>query len=178
MNETEHPRKLPRSIAVRLADLRRHYGALLHAMGAFGEDFAPEELAAAARSDDPDELARLYSVERPFELLDNYVVELAAAGLVAAGTLAPGEEPSSGIEALRKLHDEGVISRQRCKRLEQIHRARSALQHRYPDMQTHALHEAVHAIAAELPGFLADYARWLRELGFGEMGSPKQLRPS
>jgi uncharacterized protein YutE (UPF0331/DUF86 family) len=101
-------------------------------------------------------------------LLDNYIVELAGAGLVAAGVLAPGEEPSSGIETLRMLRDEGVISRQRCGRLERIHRARSELQRRYPDLQSHALHEAVQLLTAELPGFLADYARWLRELGFGE----------
>lgn len=137
-------------------------------MGAFGDDFSREELAAAAVSEDPDELARVYAVERPFELLDNYIVELAGASLVAAGVIAPGEEPSSGIETLRRLRDEGVISQQRCGRLERIHRARSELQHRYPDVQSHALHEAVELLAAELPGFLADYARWLRELGFGD----------
>jgi uncharacterized protein YutE (UPF0331/DUF86 family) len=161
-------RRLPRPIATRLADLRRHHRALLYAMGGFGEDFDLDAFAAASASADPEELARVYAVERPFELVDNYVVELAVAGLEAAGTLEPGEDPGGGIAALRRLRDAGVVSQQRCDRLERVHRVRTEIQHEYPDVRSRSVHEAAYLLASELPGFLRDYARWLRELGFGK----------
>lgn len=165
---TDAPRTPPKAVLVRLADLQRHFGALRHAMSGFGDDFDLEPYELAAASDDPVELARVYAVERPFELLDNYVIELGSAGLVAAGVYQPGSEPTSGIAILRALRDQGVISAERCTRLERIHRARTDVQHEYPDVRAHNLHEAAHLLVAELPGFVGDYQTWLRKLGFGK----------
>lgn len=137
-------------------------------MASFEGDFDLELFAAAAASDDPEELVRAYAVERPFELLDNYVIELAGAGLVEAGVYEPGSAPSSGIAILRDLRDAGVISAERCTRLERIHRVRSELQHAYPGIRAHSVHEAAHLLVAELPGFVRDYQGWLRTLGFGK----------
>lgn len=137
-------------------------------MAGFGDDFDLELFAAASASEDPDELIRAYAVERPFELLDNYVIELAAAGLVEALVYQPGSVPSSGIAVLRALRDAGVISAERCTRLERIHRVRSELQHAYPDVRAHAVHEAAHLLVVELPGLVRDYQGWLRTLGFGK----------
>lgn len=168
MTDAAEPRKLPRAVAVRLADVTRHFNALTHAMGDFGDDFDLDLFEAAAMSHNPDELARVYAVERPFELLDNYVVELGAAGLVEAGVYQPGGEPASGITILRALRDAGVISTGRCERLERIHRVRTDVQHEYPDVRSHSVHEAAHLLVSELPGFMKDYAGWLRELGFAK----------
>src|SRR5438067_5509870 len=66
--------KPPRAIRTRLADVPRHYKALGYALEQFGGE---EEYVAAASSTDPRELARVYAVERPFELLEKYVIELA-----------------------------------------------------------------------------------------------------
>lgn len=168
MSTAGAPRKLPKAILVRLADLRRHLDALRHAMAGFGNDFDLEFFAAASASDDPDELVRAYAVERPFELLDNYVIELAVAGLVEARIYQPGSAPSSGIAVLRAVRDVGVISAERCTRLERIHRVRTDVQHAYPDVRAHAVHEAAHLLVVELPGFVRDYQGWLRKLGFGK----------
>lgn len=137
-------------------------------MGGFGDDFDLGAFEAASAANDPDELVRVYAVERPFELLDNYVIELATEGLVTAGVLEAGEDPGGGIAVLRRLRDANVISRARCDRLERVHRVRSEIQHEYPDVRSHSVHEAAQLLTAELPGFLADFARWLRVLGFGK----------
>src|ERR687888_446551 len=100
MSGSGSPKALPPPIVIRLNDLRRHFEALRHAMGTFGEDFEADAFRAASLSHDPAELASVYAVERPFELLDNYIVELAAEGLSAAG-VAIGD--LSGVRLLRAL---------------------------------------------------------------------------
>jgi len=159
-------RPLPREIATRLADLRRHYEALQHALD--GVDAAA--FAAAARARDPGELGRAYVIERPFELLANYVVELAREGLEAAGLLERGAAVG-GAECLRALAEHRGVSAARAGRLLIVHRARNDLQHEYPGARSQATWEAARLLADELPGFLRDYARWLRSLGFGPPGA-------
>jgi uncharacterized protein YutE (UPF0331/DUF86 family) len=138
-------------------------------MEAFGDDFSLDAFTAASGSSDPEELARVYAVERPLELLENYVVELAAAGIELAGLRGPGE-PASGIRDLRHLQAEGVVSRRRCDRLVRLHEIRNMLVHEYPDLRARTVHEAAGLLVVELPGFLRDYGAWLRSLGYGRSG--------
>lgn len=69
MSTADAPRKLPKAILVRLADLRRHLDALRHAITGFGDDFELELFAAASASDEPDELVRAYAVANGLTIL-------------------------------------------------------------------------------------------------------------
>jgi len=154
------PNPLPRRIAVRLADLRRHYEALALVL----ERTSHEEFQSAARASDPEGLARsVYPVERGSEILGNYVAELVELGLRQLG-IEPGDRTAS----LRLLQQEGVIGSERRRRLHGALRARNALQHEYPDVRADMTYDAATGLLAELPGFLRDYARWLRRLGYGD----------
>jgi hypothetical protein len=60
-----------------------------------------------------------------------------------------------------------VISKSRQERLAVIYRARSEMQHAYPDVVADTTYDAASALLVELGGFFRDCARWLRELGYG-----------
>jgi predicted nucleotidyltransferase len=73
----------------------------------------------------------------------------------------------SSTKVLEQLEAEGVISKSRRERLAAIYRVRNEMQHAYPDVAIHATYEAARSLLDELGGFFNDYARWLRELGYG-----------
>lgn len=151
---------LPTPIKTRLAETRKHALALK----ALLEGTTKEAFVAAARDGSPGALIEtVYPVERAFEILTNFVVELAELGL----QLAEIVPDSSSAKVLRQLETERVVSKSRRARLAAIYRARSELQHAYPDVGAQATYDAARALLDELGGFFGDYARWLRELGYG-----------
>jgi uncharacterized protein YutE (UPF0331/DUF86 family) len=154
--------KPPRPIRTRLADVPRHYKALGYAL----EQFESEDAyVAAATSTDPKELARVYAVERPFELLENYVIELAHRGLVEAGAIAAADS-TTGREDLRSLAASGVLTTTLGDRLMELHDLRNQLVHDYPDVKAHRLYAAATALLPLVREFMARYLTWLADLGF------------
>jgi uncharacterized protein YutE (UPF0331/DUF86 family) len=154
--------RLPCKIAVRLADVRRHYEALGHII----EQTTREDFIRASRLADPEALAgRVYPLERAFEILSNYVAELNELGLAEAG-LEPGDRPAN----LRLLQRERVLSATRTRRWRGILEARNELQHAYPDIRASGIHEAASELAGDFPAYVRDYVAWMRRLGFGETG--------
>lgn len=162
-------RRLPVEITTRLADTGRHYEALRHALEAFGDE-AAGGFETAARSQDPIQLAATYAVERPFQILAGYVVELASSGLDLAGLRSRGGLPS-GVQDLRGLRDAGVLSRDQCERLIEIWRYRNGLVHEYPGIKPARTHAAARQLVRELPPFLRRYGDWLRGLGYAAPSS-------
>ena len=163
--ESEAERPLPRAITVRLADVRRHYHALVHLL----DETTGEQFVTAARMSDPAQLARqVYPLERAFEILSNYVAELNELGLSAAG-MSPGDRPAN----LRLLNRERVLGAERTRRWRGILGVRNELQHAYPDVRAAGIYEAATSLRDDLPGYLRDYVSWMRRLGFGrsEVGS-------
>jgi uncharacterized protein YutE (UPF0331/DUF86 family) len=154
--------KPPRPIRTRLADVPRHYKALGYALEQLGSE---EAYVAAATSTDPRELARAYAVERPFELLENYVIELAHRGLVESGAIAAAES-TTGREDLRSLAADGVITKTLRDRLVELHDLRNQLVHEYPDVKAHRLHAAATAFLPLVREFMSRYLTWLADLGF------------
>jgi len=150
--------KPPRAIRTRLADVPRHYKALGYALEQFGGE---EEYVAAATSTDPRELARVYAVERLFELLENYVIELAHLGLVETGTIG-AEDSTTGREDLRSLADNDVITKTLRDRLVELHELRNQLVHEYPDVKAHRLYAASTALLPLVREFMSRYLTWLR----------------
>ena len=154
------PRQLPRPIRARLQDIGRHYRALRANL----DSISLEDYSRASVSSDERQLSRLvYPIERPFEIVDNYVVELAELALeeLALGT---GDARWN----LRRLEEEGAISGERRRRLTEVHRIRNDAQHGYADVPARLLYEAAQQLVAEVPGLLRDYARWLRKHGYGK----------
>jgi uncharacterized protein YutE (UPF0331/DUF86 family) len=144
----------------RLAATQKHALALKTLL----EQTTKEEFVAAAREGSPDALVRhVYPLERVFEILVNFVVELAELGLQAAEIVPDG----SSAKVLEQLEKESVISRSRRARLAAIYRARNEMQHAYPDVVAQSTYDAAQSLLAELGGFFADCARWLRKLGYG-----------
>jgi uncharacterized protein YutE (UPF0331/DUF86 family) len=156
----EQPGKpLPRKIAVRLADLRRHYEALAHLL----EQTSAEQFVRASRLDDSEALGRyVYPLERAFEILCNYVAELNELGLEAAG-LTAGDRSTN----LRLLEREKVLGAERSRRWRAILEARNELQHEYPDIRAAGVYQAAVELADDLPRYMRDYVGWMRRLGFG-----------
>jgi uncharacterized protein YutE (UPF0331/DUF86 family) len=154
--------KPPRAIRTRLADVPRHYKALGYALEQFETE---EEYVAAATSTDPRELARAYAIERPFELLENYVIELAHRGLTETGAIA-AEDSTTGRENLRLLADRGVITKTLRNRLIEVHELRNQLVHEYPDVKAHRLYGAAIALLPVVRDFMSRYLTWVADLGF------------
>ena len=155
------PRPLPRKIRVRLADTRSHYQALALAL----ERISGEDYGQALATRDAERLAvHAYPIERPLEILTNYVIELARMGLELAGKDSTGTAPV----ILERLRAEGVIGEQRRATLKSIHDQRNELQHEYPDARAALVYDAAVGLVDELPGFFRDYAAWMRHLGFAK----------
>jgi uncharacterized protein YutE (UPF0331/DUF86 family) len=151
---------LPTPIKTRLAETGKHALALKRLL----EHTSKQEFVAAVAEGSTDALlTKVYPLERGFEILVNFVVELAALGLQLAEIVPDG----SSAKVLKQLEAEHVISKSRRERLAAIYRARSEMQHAYPDVGANATYDAARSLLDELAGFFRDYARWLRELGYG-----------
>jgi hypothetical protein len=104
-----------------LEDLPRQYAALEHAMASFGETFDVERfMAAYDTSDDMGAYNRVQAVERALGRVQNYVGELAAAGVkLAALPTAADSHGSSAQQGFEALRDARIISRSLCRKLVQ-----------------------------------------------------------
>jgi len=153
------PKPLPRSIAKRIVELPPHVRALREnlariALEDYQDAFAKKTTAALN--------AFVYPLERPFEIVDNILLELAEEGLAAAQK-ATGPDRA---DDLRRLRDLKVISAARYKRLLKAHRIRNDAQHAYVDLDPKLVYEAASTFPDEALAFLREYVAWLRELGF------------
>lgn len=147
---------------MRLADARSHYRALVLAL----ERTSAADYEQALKTREAEALMQhAYPLERPFEILDNYIVELARAGLDLAGKDSTG----TALSVFKRLRSEGVISEARQKKLRDVNDRRNEVQHEYPDARAALVYEAATVLVAELPGFFRDYGAWMRGLGFGEL---------
>jgi uncharacterized protein YutE (UPF0331/DUF86 family) len=142
-------------VRTRLRDIPRHLRALQSILATNDED----RYAAAAKSSEPDVLARdVYPLERAFEILIGYVVELAEAGVEALGL-----ESQDGVKDLRVLAEHGALARSRAERLIAVHRARNNLVHQYPDVRARSVFEAATTLDADTGPFVRDFVPWLIE---------------
>jgi uncharacterized protein YutE (UPF0331/DUF86 family) len=161
------PKPLPREFRLRLVDVPRHLRALEFALEQFDDE---DDFAEAARSKDPRELGRVYAVERPFELLDNYNVELARLGLVEAGLRAV-DDTATAKSNFWLLADGGVIPKTLADRLIDVHELRNQLAHEYPDVRARQVYEAAHALRAAVAPYYDALVKWLASLGFAVPGA-------
>jgi predicted nucleotidyltransferase/uncharacterized protein YutE (UPF0331/DUF86 family) len=147
--------RLPIDVRARLRDMPRHLRALQSILAGTDED----RYSNAARSTDADALTReVYPLERAFEIVSNYVVELAKSAVELLGV-----ESQDAVQNLRRLGSEGAISRSRTEQLVDVHRMRNNLTHQYPDVRARLVFEAAEILEREVGPFLRSLTPWYIE---------------
>jgi uncharacterized protein YutE (UPF0331/DUF86 family) len=134
---------------------------LLVTMEEFGPGFAEEWFLAAARSPDVHERNRVTVIERLYEVLLNWAVELAARALAEGQRLGMVDKsPGRPWDRLAAL---GAISHESAARLQKAKELRDVLAHAYPPANWKTLHEGVLILVDELDPYVAGFERWVSE---------------
>jgi uncharacterized protein YutE (UPF0331/DUF86 family) len=131
---------------------------LLAAIEEFEPGFGKDQFLAAASSTDARERNKVAVVERQYEVLINWLHELAARGLAEGQRLGVVDKsPGHPWERLAAL---GIISHDSAERLQEAKEMRDALAHAYPPANWKTVHEGVLMLVNELDRYVADFARW------------------
>lgn len=150
-----------RRIATILQEIPSAREQLLIAMEGFGADFEEELFIVAARSPDASERNRVAVIERQYEVLLNWIHELAARGLAEGQRIGVVDKVSG--YAWERLASLGVISHTSAERLQEAKEMRDALGHVYPPANWKTLHEGVLVLVQEIDRFLTRFARWAKD---------------
>jgi uncharacterized protein YutE (UPF0331/DUF86 family) len=153
-----------RDIVRRLEDLPRQYSALENAMGAFGDDFDLRAVKDAYNTfDDMDAYNRVQALERAMSRLQNFVAELAVAGVkLAQLPRDPGRARTAAPQqAFEGLRDAGVINGALCRRLTRAQSARSRIEHGYVDVPAGDVHRAATLVHGATRDFIGRYRAWI-----------------
>lgn len=136
---------------------------MLVAIEEFPPDFDAGAFLAAACSANARERNKVAVVEREYEVLLNWMHELAARALAEGQRLGVVEKtPGHPWERLAAL---GVVSRRSATRLQEVKELRDDLAHAYPPAGWKALHEGVRSLLAELDHYLDRCMGWLSHEG-------------
>ncbi len=150
-----------RRIGVILQEIPDAHEQLLVAMEGFGLDFEEGQFVAAASSREAHERNSVAVVERLFEVLVNWLHELAARSLAEGQRLGVVDKaPGNPWERLAALD---AISHESASRLQRIKELRDILGHAYPPASWRTLHGGVQVLAEELDPYLADFEQWVYE---------------
>ena len=153
---------LETAIKERLVDAQRHLLTLDYAAAAFGADFELIAFEDAWRSSEPEQLARAYAVQAGYENVINACIAIAQE-LCRLERWAPsGAEPSS-IEALRLLHEHGVITAGTRGALKDAQERRSEVQHDYVNVAAREIHAAARQVIEHAPLMLKEVVGQLRQ---------------
>ena len=153
-----------RHIVRHLEDFPRQYAALETAMAAFGEDFDLQEFKDAFDTrNDIEAYNRAQTVERAVGRVQNFVAELANAGVRLAQVSPPpmGDDGSPAQQAFEALRDTGVIDGELCRRLTRAQRARSMIEHSYVQTPAGDVHRAAQLVHETARDFIGPYRAWI-----------------
>lgn len=129
------------------------------AMEGFGAEFEEGRFLVAAQSPDAGERNKVAVVERQYEVLLNWLGELAARALAEGARL--GVVDRSPAHAWERLAALEAISHESAARLQRAKELRDTLAHAYPPANWKTLYEGVLVLAAELDPYLAGFERWV-----------------
>jgi hypothetical protein len=144
---------------------------LLVAVEEFVPDFDQDALLLAASSPDARERNKVAVVEREYEVLLNWLHELAARSLAEGQRLGVLDKASG--HPWERLAALGVISQGSATRLQEVKELRDDLAHAYSPTAWKALHEGVQILLAELDRYVDRCADWLNEERILEMGTER-----
>jgi uncharacterized protein YutE (UPF0331/DUF86 family) len=132
---------------------------LLATMEGFGSDFAEAGFLEAARSPHVSERNMVTVIERLYEVLLNWLHELAARGLAEGQRLGVVDKTPG--RPWQRLAELGVISHASAERLQKAKELRDLLAHAYPPANWRDLHDGVLVLVDELDRYLVALQRWL-----------------
>jgi uncharacterized protein YutE (UPF0331/DUF86 family) len=160
-------KRLRGEIVAHLEDFPRQYAALENAMGTFGENFDLAEFKRAFNSShDMDAYNRVQAVERALGRIQNFVADLASAGVRLSGLpLAPVEaDGSPAQQAFDALRDANVIDGELCRRLIRAQKARPRIEHGYAGIPAGDVHRAAQLVHDSALDFIVSYRPWIAPL--------------
>jgi hypothetical protein len=151
------------AIVRHLEDLPRQYAALEHAMASFGENFDLRQFKEAYNTtEDMDAYNRVQAVERALGRVQNYVGELAEAGVKLAMLPRPADSHQLSTEiAFEALRDAKIISAALCRRLVQAQNARTRIEHSYVQTPAGDVHRAAILVRDTARDFIGSYRDWI-----------------
>jgi len=152
-----------REIARHLEDFPRQYAALEHAMAAFGGDFDLRAFKTAFDTvDDMDAYNCVQAVERALGRVQNFVSDLAQAGVkLAQPPYPPDVRGSTAHQAFAALREAGVIDGELRRRLTRAHDARSMIEHSYIHTPAGKVHQAAELVHDAASDFIGRYRTWI-----------------
>jgi uncharacterized protein YutE (UPF0331/DUF86 family) len=163
------PRKTDRKrwqgdIVRHLGDFPRQHAALQTAMSAFGDSFDLKRFKEAFDTlEDVEAYNRVQAVERALGRVQNFVAELANAGVNLAQLPRPpiGPDGSQAQQAFEALRDAKVIKGELCRRLTRAQKARSRIEHSYVQVPADDVHRAAELIHKAARDFIGSYRTWI-----------------
>ncbi len=155
-----------REIVDHLEDFPRQHAALETAMAAFGETFELRRFKAAYETKtDMEAYNRAQVVERALGRVQNYVADLAIAGVKLAGLkVSMGRDEGAAQHAFATLRDATVINGALCRRLNRAQKARSTVERSYVEVPAGTVHRAAELIYESSREFIGPYRSWIGEL--------------
>lgn len=166
--------KSQRRISAILQEIPAAREQLLVAMEGFGEEFPEAAFLAAARSPDAYERNKVAVVERMYEVLLNWLHELAARALAEGQRLGVVDKSEAG--PWQRLSALGVISARSAERLQEAKELRDVLGHAYPPADSRALHSGVQTLVEELDSYLVRFAHWVESAGISPTRTPSDAK--
>jgi uncharacterized protein YutE (UPF0331/DUF86 family) len=132
-------------------------------MAAFGGDFDLKLFKDAFDTvDDMDAYNRVQAVERALGRVQNFVADLAQAGVkLARLPQVPDGHGSSAEQAFMALRESGVIDGELCRRLTRAQNARSMIEHSYVLTPAGNVHQAAELVCKSAREFIGRYREWV-----------------
>jgi uncharacterized protein YutE (UPF0331/DUF86 family) len=152
-----------RDIARHLEDFPRQYAALERAMAAFGGDFDLRQFKEAFdTTEDMDAYNRVQAVERALGRVQNFIAELAQAGVkLAQLPRAPEVRGATAHQAFAAMREAGIIDGELCKRLTRAQDARSMIEHSYTQTSAGRVHKSAQLVHDAARDFIGRYRTWV-----------------
>ena len=147
-------------LRTRLDRLPRERRTLVRSLAAISADNDLQALVDASNAVDEDTINRVRAIERNFEVLHNFLVEIIRLGLELDGSRRH-DAPANAPRDIDELRRSGVLTAVQAKTLVRMHEVRSGLQHWYPDMVGPELHQAVTDLLASLTPITQALTRWI-----------------
>jgi uncharacterized protein YutE (UPF0331/DUF86 family) len=135
-------------------------------MAAFGDDFDLTLFKRAFETtEDMEAYNRVQAVERALGRVQNFVAELADAGVSLVGLGRPpiAEHGSRAQQAFEALRDADVIDGSLCRRLTRAQKARSTIEHGYVQTRAGDVHRAAELVHESARQFIGAYRGWIAE---------------
>ena len=132
-------------------------------MAAFGDDFDLGQFKDAFNTtDDMEGYNHVQAVERALGRVQNFVADLAEAGVKLAQLPRASEARGSSVhQAFAALRDAGVIDGELCRRLTRAQDARSMIEHGYIETSAGKVHQAAELVHDSAREFIGRYRTWV-----------------